>query len=620
MAKKTNGPDLKWKSKYPDLKTYYEKAFDPKYYEFDSYEMAIDPCETMDQVEAYDPRKQQIELMKCIKSFPYFCHKYAKITHPKRGLLPFILFKYQRRVVKEFEENRFSIIRKFRQGGLTTVTVLWCLWRCLFKLDETIMVLSKSDREAIAAGEIVKRAMEELPSWLRPEMDKNNDHQKVFIDTGCKLFFYTPEAARGRAITYLVLDESAFIPNMDKYWKAMYPTLSTGGNCIAISTVNGVGNWYEETYHLAEKGENDFHIIDLKYTDHPDYDDEEWVRETRAQLGETGWLQEVMGDFMGAGDTWVPPNIIVDYELEMLKVHPSRTLFEEWSSKTSRHEGAGRPKLDPGALLIWREPQDGREYIIGVDAAEGIGSEGDNSCFQIIDVATCEQVAEFYSNTCPNHVFAQIIAQVGVMYNNALVVVENEKYGATVLNRLQHDLYYESIYETVQGKSSKVGIKTTASNRATFLDGLRTRLITRSIPVWSLRLLRELKTFIHNTNTKRAEASNGGHDDAIMAICLALYARDSQFRQSPVGAENTPEEMSEKFKSELFDQIKKELNKDTQNDWNIFDNDDEEDDFENSLTLDFDEIPSSITLRFKRKHNSLISEFGWIFLLGLLFI
>jgi len=58
----------------------------------------------------------------------------------------------------------------------------------MFKLDETIMVLSKSDREAIAAGEIVKRGLIELPSWMRPDMDKNNDHQKLFNETGCKLF------------------------------------------------------------------------------------------------------------------------------------------------------------------------------------------------------------------------------------------------------------------------------------------------------------------------------------------------------------------------------------------------------------------------------------------------
>jgi len=605
-SKKPNEVDPKWKEKYPSLKSYYANNFDKNYYSFDKFEFDIDPSEPIDLVEQYDARKQREELIKCVRSFAYFCHKYVKITHPTRGLLPFVLFNYQRRVIKEYEENRFSIIRKFRQGGLTTVTAVWCLWRCLFKLDETIMLLSKSDREAIAAGEIVKRAIEELPSWMRPEMEKNNDHQKIFSETGCKLFFYTPEAARGRAISYLILDEAAFIPNMEKYWKAMFPTISTGGRCIAISTVNGIGNWYEQTYHGATKGKNHFHIIDLKYTEHPDYDDPEWVKQTRAQLGEKGWLQEVMGDFLGAGDTWVPPHILNDYEQEIMKIQPSRILFSDWASKSSKYENVNSQEVDPGALYIWREPQDGREYIMGVDAAEGIGPDGDNSSFQIIDAATCEQVAEFYSNTCPNHVFAQIIAQVGVMYNTALVVVENEKYGATVLSRLQHDLYYENLYETVQGKSTKIGIKTTVGNRATFLDGLHTRMITKSLPMWSPRLLRELKTFVYNTANKKVEAANDGHDDAIMALCLALYARDGQSRQGPLGAETAPEEMNEKFKVELFEEIKKELSKDSFESFEI-----EDEDTGLVLDVEFDEIPTSITLRFKRNHDAILKEFGW---------
>ena len=41
---------------------------------------------------------------------------------------------------------------------------------------------------------------------------------------------------------------------MEQHWKAMYPTISTGGQCIIISTVNGLGNWYQETYYNAKRG------------------------------------------------------------------------------------------------------------------------------------------------------------------------------------------------------------------------------------------------------------------------------------------------------------------------------------------------------------------------------
>jgi hypothetical protein len=600
--------DPNWRDTYPSLKAYYDDNYPKEYYTFDPSEYVIDPMETMEQIEAYDQHKQLQEIKKCAMSFHYFCHKYVKIAHPKRGLLPFITFKYQRRVIDDYEKHRFAIIRKFRQGGLTTVTVLWAMWRCLFKLDETLMVVSKTDREAIAAGEIVKRGLEELPKWMQPEMSKNNDHQKIFMDTGCKLFFYTPEAARGRAITYLIVDEAAFIQQMASFWNDIFPTISTGGNVIVVSTVNGVGNWYEETYHAAERGENDFHIIDLHYDEHPEYQDPAWVEVMRAQLGEKGFQQEVLGDFLGAGSSFVPPDVLNDLDLQTRQIDPIRSLFPEWANKASRVKTGA--KLEAGGLLIWREPIEGREYIMGVDAAEGVGEVGDNSCFQIIDVASCEQVAEFYSNECPNHIFAQICASVANMYNQALLIVENEKCGMTVLSKLEHDINYENLYYT---DGTKAGIKTTKSSKPMFLDALRTRLLTKSMAMRSRRIVHELKHFLYDEKTKTAKpASKIYHDDGIMAMCLALYAREGLDRNLPAGyvpsAENLPEEMTEKYKAEIYDEIKRELEKGKPEDWaSGF----ESEIWDANLDVNTDDIPIGITSKFKRPYDSLLREFGW---------
>lgn len=599
--------DFNWKKRYRTLKEFYDTEYDKKYYAFNKFETDIDPMEPFEDIENYSPEQRQKELMKCAMSFTYWCHKYVKITHPKRGLLPFILYKYQKRCIQEYERHRFNILSKFRQGGLTTVTVIWCLWRCLFKLDETIMVLSKSDREAIAAGEIVKRALIELPAWMKPEMEKNNDHQKIFSDTGCKLFFYTPEAARGRSITFLVLDEAAFIPQMDKYWKAMYPTISTGGHCITISTVNGVGNWYYDIFKGAEKGSNDFHIIELDYNDHPDYDNPTWVKQTRAQLGEKGWRQEVLRDFLGSGESFIPNNVINDLELIAKDIYPIKMLFPQWNNHYEAREQRVEDldTWERGALYIWREPVEGREYVIGVDAAEGMDNENDNSCFEIIDAATCEQVAEFYSNICPPHNFSQVVAMAGRMYNNALIIVESQSAGLTVLDKLQHEFFYENLFECSQGGNSKtlsVGIKTSRSSRPKFLETIQTRLINESIAIRSMRFVKELKGFIWNPQTKRAEATKGFHDDAIMAMCLALYARDTMSRQIPLGAVQAEDDYTESFKAEIFEEIKRELQRVSPDDWI----DPEDMDFLNNM-----DVSPSVISEYARAHDKLLKEFGW---------
>src|SRR3990167_3971353 len=99
--------------------------------------------------------ERESEFTKCALDFKYFAETYVKITHPKRGLVPFNLYQYQERVINDYNTFKHNIIRKFRQGGLTTLTVIWAMWRCMFKLDQKIMVLSKSDREATGAGKIV---------------------------------------------------------------------------------------------------------------------------------------------------------------------------------------------------------------------------------------------------------------------------------------------------------------------------------------------------------------------------------------------------------------------------------------------------------------------------------
>ena len=59
-----------------------------------------------------------------------------------------------------------------------------------------------------------------------------------------------------RTIDLLIIDEAAFIKNIDEIWGASQQTLATGGKCNALSTPNGMGNWFHKTWSAAETGEN----------------------------------------------------------------------------------------------------------------------------------------------------------------------------------------------------------------------------------------------------------------------------------------------------------------------------------------------------------------------------
>ena len=155
-----------WRRKYATLKDYYADKYPSKYYSFSKYELEIDPSETMEDLEQYDFVRQQKEMVKCKHSFSYFAMKFAKVAHPKFGLVPFILYNYQKRALNDYDAYKNNIISKFRQGGLTTVTTIWCLWRAMFKPNrETIMFVSKTDREAKVAGEIINTVIDNFPTY-----------------------------------------------------------------------------------------------------------------------------------------------------------------------------------------------------------------------------------------------------------------------------------------------------------------------------------------------------------------------------------------------------------------------------------------------------------------------
>jgi hypothetical protein len=561
------------------------------FYELSQYEMDIPVGEKVEDLNSFSADKQIEEVIKCAKSFLYFCHRYVKILHPKFGTIPFVLYKYQRRVINEYDVNRFNMISKFRQGGLSTVTVLWGLWKCMFQKDQQIYFLSKTDREALAAGDIARRAMDNFPYWM---YDKNNaditKHEKSFNDVGSKICFYTPEAARGKSATYIMIDEAAFIDKMDEHWKAMYPVIATGGHIEIISTVNGLGNWYEETYHEAQAGRNFFNIIDLDYWEHPVYANPEWAEAMRANLGEKGWQQEVLRDFLGSGDTYISSNVISQYDRGARSTVPVRTAFNKWTNESQQKQ-----QWEEGALWIWKEPMAGHEYIIGVDCAEGVGRDGDNSCFEIIDAVSLEQVCEFYSNLVPPNVFAQIINQIGIYYNTATVVVENNSVGGAVLNSLSNDMGYEAVYYESKKSSTKLGIKMGPSNRPIFLEAMQNRLMNGTVRINSHRLVNELKTFIYSPQKKRAEAIKGKHDDAIMALCLALYVRDERIRGMPLNVEYV--EQSILKKGGPMDDIKKEVLEGGVSDW-----------FEIKSPSDNFSIDEK---QDTRRNSPILKEFGW---------
>ena len=114
------------------------------------------------------------EYVKSAQDPAYFMKKYCMIQHPIRGKIPFELYDFQEKSVREFNDNRFNIILKARQLGISTLTAGYALWMMTFHQDKNVLVIAT--KQEVAKNLVTKgRVMHaNLPIWLKQRCVEDN--------------------------------------------------------------------------------------------------------------------------------------------------------------------------------------------------------------------------------------------------------------------------------------------------------------------------------------------------------------------------------------------------------------------------------------------------------------
>ena len=107
------------------------------------------------------------EYIKCATDPVHFFKKYCYISHPKKGRILFNLFPFQEEVLWQFRNERFLIINKSRQLGISTLVAGYALWMMMFQKDKTVLCVATKQETARGMVEKVQFMYENLPSWLK---------------------------------------------------------------------------------------------------------------------------------------------------------------------------------------------------------------------------------------------------------------------------------------------------------------------------------------------------------------------------------------------------------------------------------------------------------------------
>ena len=455
------------------------------------------------------------EILKCGKSPTYFINNYARISHPLEGLVPFKTYDYQDDLLESFNDHRFTVILKARQLGISTITAAYIVWMMLFHRDKNVLVMATKYTTASNLVKKVKHILRNLPDWIQIAQVDVNNRSSFELSNGSqiKASSTSADAGRSEALALLVIDEAAHVEGLDALWTGLYPTLSTGGRCIALSTPNGVGNWFHKTYIDAVSGKSNFFPIKLLWGAHPDRDQDWYARETQ-NMSRRQIAQELECNFNASGETVIHSDDIARIDAQ-IKPPKHRTGFDR-------------------NFWIWEEYNPENTYLLSADVARGDGH--DYSVFHIFKLETMEIIAEYQGKVTPD-LFSEIAYGAGKEYGDCMIVVENNSVGFSVLEKLK-EKQYPNVYHSVKSTHEYID-QLTAESRTGSIAGFTTSLKTRPLlvakfeefirnkilTIYSSRLRSELDIFIWNNG--RPEAQRGYNDDLVMACAIGCWVRDT---------------------------------------------------------------------------------------------
>lgn len=530
-------------------------------------------------------QEQTIEFVKCLEDTPYTLKTYNEtFDKTQNKYVPFELFREQENLIDLYENNRFVLVSKYRQAGITTVTAGYCGKRIVFGDPENpdkILIMANKQDTAFEFLSKIKTFIDQYPLWLGIGKGDNKDKgalhygkesQKhiTILDKDDKVVGEVKavatsiDALRGYTPTLLIIDEAAFVEGGADLWGACLASLGTGGKAIMISTPRGMDELYYKTYVESLNGVNTFKIFQMYWYDDPRYNKDlffvkydgnlvDWLsnpeirdnheikenglnipREEWDQLIRDGWkpcspwfeamcrelnfdkrmiAQELECNFNSSGDNVVDSKIIEKQEQDNV-IDPVEKQLEQ-------------------KLWIWKNPEVGHKYIMGVDVSRG--DSEDFSCFTIIDFDEMEQVVE-YKTKLPPDIFAEIVFKWAHKYTAFIVVDITGGMGVATSRKLQELtypnelLYFDNIKDADRWKYGIYDDKTAGINyntkRAQIVQAFEEAVRT-GFKIRSKRLIQEMKTFVYING--RADHMQGHHDDAIQSMAMALYVAQNSF-------------------------------------------------------------------------------------------
>lgn len=177
--------------------------------------------------------REELEILAKVPNDVFLFSLFCYVIHPVRGKVRFELYPYQKSVLYQFVKERFNILLKFRQAGITELISMYCLWLAMYHPNKKINIISIKDTTAKKVLKKIKFMYKNLPWYLQTpiingRVGEFGSASMIEFDNGSFIESIptSSEAGRSESLSLLVIDEAAIVRWAAQIWAAAFPTLS----------------------------------------------------------------------------------------------------------------------------------------------------------------------------------------------------------------------------------------------------------------------------------------------------------------------------------------------------------------------------------------------------------
>jgi hypothetical protein len=355
-----------------------------------------------------------------------------------------------------------------------------------------------------------------LPDWMqfKGEFLANSAHNWILQNNSNAKAFPT-SAGDSYTASVVFVDEADLAPDLNKLMRQVKPTIDAGGKLILLSRADKdkPNSEFKKIYRAAKADLNGWTKIFLPWSIHPRRDNTWYQAQESDILSRTDSLDDLHEQYPATDEESLAPRTMAK------RIPPIwiRQCYTEQKpliiGEADQDLPAGCPAI-PG-LRIYKLPEKGRSYKIGIDPAEGNPTSND-SALVVLDEENGEEMASYRGKIQPAGI-ANYADQVGRFYNDADILPERNNHGHAVILWLDTN----SELTIVNGSDDKPGWLSSRLGKTRLYDETTEVFEGSDTILHSFDILTQLQSIDGST----LKAPEGEPDDLADAYALALVAR-----------------------------------------------------------------------------------------------